>query len=1264
MTRKLRKNINGILVFLLILSNLFASPFIHVKAATDEIIFTEGFESGSKGGYAKGNVTLSSGNWTLDNALIGSSTADRKIGNNSVRAYGPISMNFNATDVKDLKFKYANYGSDSGATWTAYKSTDSGATWTSIGNSTTISSTLAEAIIPVNQKGNIRFKIEVTGTSSKRLNIDDVTLTKLSAPIDDTTPPTVTANPVGGTYSSEQSVTLTASEAATIYYTLDGIDPSTTSTKYTQPINISTTTTLKFMAIDTAGNQSTISTESYILEITDITPPTVSANPKGGTYTSKQSISLSASELATIYYTLDGTDPTTASSIYSEPITISSSKTLKFIAVDTAENQSTVNTETYTIDLDTPAVIADKDALAIGYGDGDLSNLVTKNIILPVTGQNGSTITWSSNNLAVVTNDGLVTRPSYGTGDKTVTLSATIQKGTASATKTFTITVKQNLPQNAIFVEGFESSLKSGYTSGTVNLPSGVWTLDNTLIGKDSGDKKNESWSVRSKVPGSFYMNFDVSNVKEVIFSHVNYGSDKGGSWKLLKSTDAGLNWVEVSSSTTIPDTLSTISIPINQLGNVRFKVESQGISGARLNFDDFVVIQMEHAPLAPFVNPVTDADEVITGTSEVGTTIVAKVGSQIIGSGITNDEGRFDVKISRKAAGTVVSLTAIDDSQHESLPTEITVQHDSNRVAKNWTEDSSLSLQKSGKWIKASSQNYTDNTVIYSTQKGASVELFFNGSGIRWYAITSLYYGLVDVYLDGEFVKEVNLLSNRTQYSQLVFEELNLEKGIHTIKLVNKGIVGGPQGISSYINIDAFDIIEDKDVMFPNIPVSLDGAVSSKRVNLSWDSNQELDLKGYNIYRSLDNVNFSKLNSSLIQNPNFIDESTEFGKSYFYKVTAVDTAGNESDLSLAIEIHVKYPTSAWTEDSSPEITTSGKWIKASSQNYTDNTVIYSTQKGASVELFFNGSGIRWYAITSLYYGLVDVYLDGEFVKEVNLLSNRTQYSQLVFEELNLEKGIHTIKLVNKGIVGGPQGIASYINIDAFDIIEDKDVMFPNIPVSLDGFISSKRVNLSWGSNLELDLKGYNIYRSSDNVNFSKLTSSIIKNPNFIDESTEFGKSYFYKVTAVDTAGNESDLSLAIELHVKYPTSAWTEDSSPEITTSGNWIKASSQNYTDNTVIYSTQKGASVELFFNGSGIRWYAITSLYYGLVDVYLDGVFIKEVNLMSNKTQYSQLVFEELNLEKGIHSIKLVNKGIVGGPQGISSFINIDAIDVLNN
>src|SRR5437879_7883124 len=109
----------------------------------------------------------------------------------------------------------------------------------------------------------------------------------------DTTPPTASASPAGATYTSAQSVTLAASEPATIYYTKDGTTPTTSSADYSSPISIRTSKTLKFFAKDTAGNIGIVVTKVYTI---DTTPPTVSASPAGATYTSAKSVTLAASE--------------------------------------------------------------------------------------------------------------------------------------------------------------------------------------------------------------------------------------------------------------------------------------------------------------------------------------------------------------------------------------------------------------------------------------------------------------------------------------------------------------------------------------------------------------------------------------------------------------------------------------------------------------------------------------------------------------------------------------------------------------------------------------------------------------------------------------------------------------------------------------------------------------------------------------------------------------------------------------------------------
>jgi len=75
---------------------------------------------------------------------------------------------------------------------------------------------------------------------------------------------------------------------------------------------------------------------------------------------------------------------------------------------------------------------------------GDTS-AVTTDLSLPAAGPNGSVYTWSSTNPATVSADGAVTRPAYRTGNASVTLTATATSGGASASKSFAVTVLEDI---------------------------------------------------------------------------------------------------------------------------------------------------------------------------------------------------------------------------------------------------------------------------------------------------------------------------------------------------------------------------------------------------------------------------------------------------------------------------------------------------------------------------------------------------------------------------------------------------------------------------------------------------------------------------------------------------------------------------------------------------------------------------------------------------------------------------------------------------
>lgn len=79
----------------------------------------------------------------------------------------------------------------------------------------------------------------------------------------DTKAPKTTISPIGGTFMEDPAVALTASEPSTIYYTIDGANPTTDSEVYADPITFSSDSIVKCFAVDKAGNVGSISMQDY-----------------------------------------------------------------------------------------------------------------------------------------------------------------------------------------------------------------------------------------------------------------------------------------------------------------------------------------------------------------------------------------------------------------------------------------------------------------------------------------------------------------------------------------------------------------------------------------------------------------------------------------------------------------------------------------------------------------------------------------------------------------------------------------------------------------------------------------------------------------------------------------------------------------------------------------------------------------------------------------------------------------------------------------
>ncbi|HXP91428.1 MAG TPA: chitobiase/beta-hexosaminidase C-terminal domain-containing protein, partial [Fibrobacteria bacterium] len=243
--------------------------------------------------------------------------------------------------------------SPAGATYTSSQnvtlaSTTSGAViyYTLDGSTPTTSSSVYSTPIGVGASQTIKAIAVATnvGTSSVSSAVYTINVPGVTA--------SPTFSPVAGTYTASQSVTLaSATTGATIYYTLDGTPPTTSSSVYSSPIGVGANETIKAMAMATGSSASAVTTAAYVISIPGVTA-TPTFTPAAGTYTAAQSVTLASTTAgATIYYTLDGSPPSTASSVYSTPLAVGASETIKAFAVAAGSTNSTVGTAAYIIQL-------------------------------------------------------------------------------------------------------------------------------------------------------------------------------------------------------------------------------------------------------------------------------------------------------------------------------------------------------------------------------------------------------------------------------------------------------------------------------------------------------------------------------------------------------------------------------------------------------------------------------------------------------------------------------------------------------------------------------------------------------------------------------------------------------------------------------------------------------------------------------------------------------------------------------------------------
>ncbi|HIE03943.1 MAG TPA: hypothetical protein EYP61_04205 [Candidatus Latescibacteria bacterium] len=381
---------------------------------------------------------------------------------------------------------------------------------------------------------------------------------------------------------------------------------------------------------------------------------------------------------------------------------------------------------------------------------------------------------------------------------------------------------------------------------------------------------------------------------------------------------------------------------------------------------------------------------------------------------------------------------------------------------------------------------------------------------------------------------------------------------------------------------------VRPEDKVPPAIPKGLKAGFRDGKVALTWEGNLELDLAGYRVYRSLNLTGgFGQVSPLLPPDmPFYEDVDLVPGRIYYYRVTAVDSSGNESGRSNAASVLVEdREPPAPPKDIKVEVGPEGRRITWSpSPDVMGYHVYWGDIKGqlprltlemlpASVNSYRDeGEGVTpgrsyWVAVTavdssrneSLREPILVEVPDWEPPEPPSYLNARTLPDgriELVWGgSTSLDLKSYRLYRAGEGradsLLGefDPKvhtytdgdilkGRAYRYSVAALDEagneslkkeveIEARDHTPPAAPRNLSARITAEGVLITWGRVVDPDLAGYHVYRSDiPTGTFTRLNEEPLKEGNFLDPNGT--SKHWYKVRAVDTSGNESPWKKAV----------------------------------------------------------------------------------------------------------------------------------------
>ncbi len=420
-------------------------------------------------------------------------------------------------------------------------------------------------------------------------------------------PAAPTLTPPTGSYSSAQTVSMTAATpGAVIYYTLDGSSPTASSSMYSGPFSVTSTTTVTAAAA-LSGLLSSFTTahlniESAAIDVT-LTPGTTTL---GAAATQQFTATVNGTSNAGVTWTLSPAVGTvSASGFYTAPASISSPQSVTVKATSVADP---TRTATASISL-TPPI-----SVMVSPGSVTLGQAQTQAFAASVANTSNAGVTWTlSPAVGTVSASGFYTAPASISSPQSVTVKATsVADPTRTATASISLTppisvmvspgsVTLGQAQTQAFAASVANTSNAGVTwtlspaVGTVSA-SGLYTAPASISSPQSvtvkatsvADPTRTATASISLTPPTYY----VDNVNG---DDSNSGQSTAAPWQTL---------AQVNANTFRPGT--QILLKRGDVWHEQLTVPSSGSSSAPITISNY---GSSSSPL-----PIIDGADVVSG--------------------------------------------------------------------------------------------------------------------------------------------------------------------------------------------------------------------------------------------------------------------------------------------------------------------------------------------------------------------------------------------------------------------------------------------------------------------------------------------------------------------------------------------------------------------------------------------------------------------------------------------------------------------------